>query len=909
MGNCAATPDASMQVAGGGRGSEWRPKAKADGGLSSVVELHISGANMPKLDLLSHSDPFAVLYVPRHQATMVHDARCGVDASTGAARDRREHDWVEVGRTERLKNCVHPHFTTSFVLDFAFEERQPLLVEFYDSDKHGCAQLSSHDYIGAAQLTVADVVGNSACQASRPLRGADGETLRRGASCTVTGEEVAACANVLHLKLRGSKLANHDGPFGLSDPYLDFCKSRTDDPSTAGTLQEHTLRCLDVAQQAAGSPCSTRVFHTEVVMNSLDPRWAPLSVPVQTLCNGDTRRAVRLNVWDWEAGGEHDFMGATHTTVEQLLGLSGGGALKLVDARGKACGAVIVDEAVLEHRVTFLDYLHAGLQMPLTCAIDFTASNRNGADGGGNLHARHAPADVAAGRQRNDYQQVICAIAPILNSYSVTPVVEAFGFGAKLKGGAGANHQFVLSDVPGWPVFNAAASPAGVTGTAALLTAYDNAIASPNLKLYGPTNFAPTLRRVRGEVAQRMAQLAQYRQGGQMDDLQFVRHLPFTLVLIITDGIITDLTATKDEIVRCSHLPISVVIVGVGRAQFHSMIELDADQHALTASNGEVARRDIVQFVSFNDFHNRADAEAALARESLAELPQHVMEYMAMENMRIPVHVAPIGVEEMQQLQMGIPVAAPPPPMVLLIRSEQAERGKLALGYALQGGVTPLMGDAVWAAAAAANVAAAPGGFTELGGEGGGVLAVARRVARRHQHVHLLRRLDHLPRLCRGAKLLERVADNVRKVATGALPGVCEVTVRTSGMHVYMHVGVVAAGKDIAGSDSMQTASEADAWLMQCMDGTLWGSGHGGDGAAGAVKDANLTLRLDAGAGTLRFLLDGVPHGPGFDNVRGPVRLFAQLGWEGNAVRLLSEASRADEKRVGAAEMAAAREM
>ena len=96
---------------------------------------------------------------------------------------------------------------------------------------------------------------------------------------------------------------------------------------------------------------------------------------------------------------------------------------------------------------------------------------------------------------------------------------------------------------------------------------------------------------------------------------------------------------------------------------------------------------------------------------------------------------------------------------------------------------------------------------------------------------------------------------------------------------------------------------------MQCSDGTLWGSGHRGDGAAGAVKDANLTLRLDAGAGTLRFLLDGVPHGPGFDNVHGPVRLFAQLGWKGNAVRLLSEASRADEKRVGAAEMAAAREV
>ena len=687
-----------MQVAGGGSASAWRPKAKLDGGLSSVVELHISGSNMPKLDLMSHSDPFAVLYVPRHQVGMVHDARTansgGGGGSTGAARDpKRTDDWVEVGRTERLKNCQHPHFTTPFVMDFCFEERQPILVEFYDSDRHGAVSLAAHDYIGAAQLTVADVVGNAACQGSRPLLGTDRRPVRGGATLTMTGEEVAACSNVLHIRLRGAKLKNCDGPMGLSDPFIDFCKQK---------------------QQGSASGF-TRVYHTEVVMDTLSPRWAPLSIPVQTLCNGNMARLVALNVFDWDADGQHDPMGSCHTSVEQLLSLSGGGALKLVDGRsGKACGSIVVDEAVLEQHVTFLDYLHAGLQLPLTCAVDFTASNRAGGAGGANLHERHGAADVAAGR-RNDYQHAICAIAPILESYSVTPVIEAFGFGAKLKGAAAANHQFVLADVPRWPVLNPAASPPGVTGTEGVLAAYDAAIASPNLKLYGPTNFAPTLRRVRAEVGQRMVELAQYRAGTGMDDLQYVRHLPFALVLILTDGIITDLSDTRDEIVRCSHLPISVVIVGVGRADFRSMEELDADQHPLTATNGQVACRDIVQFVPFNEYHDRPDAEEALARETLAELPGQVMEYMASQGLRIPVHVAPMAVQDMEQLQMGIPVAdggggggggtvpfaaVPPPPPFSAgggggptlgqsrqSRTEQAERGKFALGFALQDGV------------------------------------------------------------------------------------------------------------------------------------------------------------------------------------------------------------------------------
>ena len=73
MGNCNARPDASMMVAGGGNAAAWRPRASTDGALSSVVELHLSAANLPKMDMLSQSDPFAVVYVPQSQVKHVHD--------------------------------------------------------------------------------------------------------------------------------------------------------------------------------------------------------------------------------------------------------------------------------------------------------------------------------------------------------------------------------------------------------------------------------------------------------------------------------------------------------------------------------------------------------------------------------------------------------------------------------------------------------------------------------------------------------------------------------------------------------------------------------------------------------------------------------------------------------------------
>ena len=53
------------------------------------------------------------------------------------------------------------------------------------------------------------------------------------------------------------------------------------------------------------------------------------------------------------------------------------------------------------------------------------------------------------------------------------------------------------------------------------------------------------------------------------------------MLLIITDGIINDMEKTIDEIVRGSSLPMSIIIVGVGDADFSSMDILDADDDPL----------------------------------------------------------------------------------------------------------------------------------------------------------------------------------------------------------------------------------------------------------------------------------------------------------------------------------------
>ena len=90
---------------------------------------------------------------------------------------------------------------------------------------------------------------------------------------------------------------------------------------------------------------------------------------------------------------------------------------------------------------------------------------------------------------------------------------------------------------------------------------------------------------------------------------------------------VTDLQETKDALVKASDLPLSILIVGVGGADFKEMEILDADKgERLESSTGRVASRDIVQFVPLKDVHGVR--EVSVIQDLLAELPSQFLTYM-----------------------------------------------------------------------------------------------------------------------------------------------------------------------------------------------------------------------------------------------------------------------------------------
>merc|ERR1712176_685493 len=83
---------------------------------------------------------------------------------------------------------------------------------------------------------------------------------------------------------------------------------------------------------------------------------------------------------------------------------------------------------------------------------------------------------------------------------------------------------------------------------------------------------------------------------------------------------------TIDLVCELAMLPCSIIIVGVGNADFEAMEELDGDGERLRNSRGQAAARDIVQFVEFNQCMARGN----LAEQVLKEVPDQVCSYMEM---------------------------------------------------------------------------------------------------------------------------------------------------------------------------------------------------------------------------------------------------------------------------------------
>ena len=243
----------------------------------------------------------------------------------------------------------------------------------------------------------------------------------------------------------------------------------------------------------------------------------------------------------------------------------------------------------------FLDYIRGGMQMNLVVAIDFTGSNGN-PQSPNSLHY--------LGQEANAYEVAIRSCGNIVAYYDYDQLFPAFGFGGRFCGSQKASHCHPL---------NMNFNNPEIAGVEGILQCYRTLLSST--QLFGPTLFHEVIQKVISVVK---------------EDVMAENKMNYTILMILTDGMIDDMEETVNALVEASFLPISVIIIGIGDADFTNMNFLDADDEPLKDSNGRVSDRDLVQFVPFKKYSYNGEL---LAQNVLEEIPRQVIEYYQHQKM------------------------------------------------------------------------------------------------------------------------------------------------------------------------------------------------------------------------------------------------------------------------------------
>ncbi|CAL9050553.1 unnamed protein product [Musa banksii] len=272
----------------------------------------------------------------------------------------------------------------------------------------------------------------------------------------------------------------------------------------------------------------------------------------------------------------------------------------------------------------------AGLESSnLIVGIDFTKSNEWTGKVSFNHHCLH---DI--GNTPNPYEQAISIIGRTLSAFDEDNLIPCFGFGD-----ASTHDQEVFSFYPDNRPCN---------GFEEALERYRELV--PNLRLAGPTSFAPIIETAIGIVDN--------------------THGQYHVLLIIADGQVTRSVDTQygqlspqerdtlSAIVKASDYPLSIVLVGVGDGPWDMMHEFDDNIPSRAFDNFQFVN--FTEIMSRNISASRKETEFALA--ALMEIPSQ--------------YKATIDLQLLGQ-RRGVPdrVCLPPPTRNPYSRSSSFEQG------------------------------------------------------------------------------------------------------------------------------------------------------------------------------------------------------------------------------------------
>eukprot|EP00177_Eucheuma_denticulatum_P001144 GFKZ01002065.1.p1 GENE.GFKZ01002065.1~~GFKZ01002065.1.p1 ORF type:complete len:647 (-),score=81.99 GFKZ01002065.1:1458-3398(-) len=602
------------------------------------IDIKVSGRDLVSLDGISPAT-FAVVF----------------------SRTSGKTDWQEISRSETIGREQNPDYRRIFQLEYHFELYQELRIVLFERNTQS-DNLQQQTMLGVADCTLGKVVSANGQQLEINLYNATRGGYGVG-RVLIKAEEIISAKKAITLEISLSNLMSEEVA-ASQNAYLDSLRAQANAPIEKPTLQRRGPTAIinrfrkepkqplvlpaHLENQVKQEEQSRAAVHQQIeeletapppfvpflsIMrapksatalpdyNSPSIEWEEVYKSMQIKDYTDLAQGVKIDrftvsEYDLTEGYENRVLkiavvqvqsGGPGTVVSHLV--TNFPALKRMCTNAQNPVISLVPRGDLtvhyyneEVQPSFMEYIKDGwCDFGLICAIDFTSSNGDPMRPG----TRHYNPPVrTASMPPNEYEAAMRAVGNMLASYSSDSRIPAYGFGANLPPQFSVSHCFPVTEQEFGDPF--------CSGVDGLVNAYRSTL--NRVQLYGPTIFSEVLRTV-GVIVSRRTEAA-VRAGNNS--------LPYTVLLVLTDGVISDYDATVAELIKLSALPLSIVVIGLGTDDFSKMQELDSSNGVLRRG-AEFALREFVQFVPFQEF--RGDL-SSLAEKVLGGIPDQVISYI-----------------------------------------------------------------------------------------------------------------------------------------------------------------------------------------------------------------------------------------------------------------------------------------